>query len=619
MFSLKKWVRGLKASRQQVRKPIRRTSSHSLKVEALEDRVTPAKVAVIHASTYASDVEPTLVATGQFSAADVDVFNAGNSTPSVATLNGYDSVIVFSDGGFQDPVQLGNNLASYVNGGGGVVAATFAFNVSPLSGTWASGGYSPLTLGSQSQGTPLTLGSVAQPGHPIMAGVSAFHGGSSSYHNQSTVTAGSSLIASWSNGRPLVAERGGFSGKIVGLNFFPPSSNIRSDFWVASTDGGELLANSLLYAAKESPNTVGVAVDLGSSRLLIFDPATGTQTGLVSIPSGSRKFDAVISPDGKFAYVSDFESLQVWVVDLNTKALATGTNPIPVPTTLAEDLAISSDGRFLLAVDGSGTMPIVVIDTATRSIASTFSTGTSNTGIEVTQNGDVLVGVGQSVTQRFTLSPAGTLTFTGQSLSGFSFNTTAAPNGNFAVATRLGGTVASFAVSGMSQVSSISVPETVVSMAFSADGTKLYLRGTSRVFAFNYNPNTGAIGSQLFTTSPLSSANTFFGVDQLDVIGNRVYTQSGGDVVALDATTGALIGTINVPGASFVGVDLIGVTNRAPTADAGGPYTVAEGSSITLSGAGSDPDGDALTFRSGISTTTGFSKRWVSHQTFPPP
>ena len=65
-------------------------------------------------------------------------------------------------------------------------------------------------------------------------------------------------------------------------------------------------------------------------------------------------------------------------------------------------------------------MPIVVIDTATRSIASTFSTGTSNTGIEVTQNGDVLVGVGQSVTQRFTLSPAGTLTFTGQSLSGFS-------------------------------------------------------------------------------------------------------------------------------------------------------------------------------------------------------
>ncbi|HWI50777.1 MAG TPA: PKD domain-containing protein, partial [Symbiobacteriaceae bacterium] len=34
--------------------------------------------------------------------------------------------------------------------------------------------------------------------------------------------------------------------------------------------------------------------------------------------------------------------------------------------------------------------------------------------------------------------------------------------------------------------------------------------------------------------------------------------------------------------------------NRAPAADAGGPYTVNEGSPITLSGAASDPDGDAV-------------------------
>jgi hypothetical protein len=36
--------------------------------------------------------------------------------------------------------------------------------------------------------------------------------------------------------------------------------------------------------------------------------------------------------------------------------------------------------------------------------------------------------------------------------------------------------------------------------------------------------------------------------------------------------------------------------NRAPSADAGGPYTVAEGSTITLSATGSDPDGDTLTY-----------------------
>ncbi|MFO0927695.1 MAG: PKD domain-containing protein [Gemmataceae bacterium] len=40
----------------------------------------------------------------------------------------------------------------------------------------------------------------------------------------------------------------------------------------------------------------------------------------------------------------------------------------------------------------------------------------------------------------------------------------------------------------------------------------------------------------------------------------------------------------------------IAVTNVAPTADIGGPYTVAEGGSVRLTGAGTDPSGDTLTY-----------------------
>ena len=38
------------------------------------------------------------------------------------------------------------------------------------------------------------------------------------------------------------------------------------------------------------------------------------------------------------------------------------------------------------------------------------------------------------------------------------------------------------------------------------------------------------------------------------------------------------------------------VPNAAPSVDAGGPYSVIEGSSVTLNAAGSDPNGDALSY-----------------------
>ena len=48
------------------------------------------------------------------------------------------------------------------------------------------------------------------------------------------------------------------------------------------------------------------------------------------------------------------------------------------------------------------------------------------------------------------------------------------------------------------------------------------------------------------------------------------------------------------PVASSVKVDVI--TNRPPTVDAGGPYTVSEGGEITLIANGSDPDNDTLNY-----------------------
>ncbi len=127
-----------------------------------------------------------------------------------------------------------------------------------------SGGYSGLEIAGQTSGIPLTLGEIADPFHPIMSGVETFSD-PQSFRSTGGLRTGAVLIASWSNGNPLVALSPGFNGRIVTLNFFPPSSDARSDFWDASTDGAKLLVNSLGFVAIPEPSTYALlALGLGA-------------------------------------------------------------------------------------------------------------------------------------------------------------------------------------------------------------------------------------------------------------------------------------------------------------------------------------------------------------------
>jgi hypothetical protein len=56
----------------------------------------------------------------------------------------------------------------------------------------------------------------------------------------------------------------------------------------------------------------------------------------------------------------------------------------------------------------------------------------------------------------------------------------------------------------------------------------------------------------------------------------------------------SIAATVTASDGTTATADVLVYGNRAPTADAGGPYTVNEGSSITLNGAAADPDGDAV-------------------------
>lgn len=356
---------------------------------------------------------------------------------------------------------------------------------------------------------------------------------------------------------------------------------------------------------------IGVSIDNAAHNLLIFDPATGTQTGLVSIPTTSYTLDTVIAPTGNFAYVSDFSASRVWVVDLAAKTLASGTNPISV-TTFAEDLDITDDGHYLLVSDGGSGGSFAVVDTTAH--MQVFSGNTPGGGAIAisTQGTDVLISSASNPTYRYSINPAsGALRYTGQLNAVGGMNVTISPNGTTAlVHNAFGGAVTSILVSGMTTLDStpIFIGTTIEATAFSPDGKHFYVRTRSTVVGFNYDPATGEIGDTvLFTSASINPAEPYYGVDQLDATSTRVYTQDGDHVLALDALTGAaILGITPVPpvaGASFVGVDIasnLSIVSLSPHS------AVINGASFTLTVNGQDFYSDSSVQWNGVPLTTTF-------------
>jgi hypothetical protein len=317
----------------------------------LASDVSAQRVLLLHSedpsSGRAQDVASKLWSTGAFT--QIDLLQVGGpgspATPSPATLAPYQAVMVWSSLPFADPVQLGTVLAGYVNQGGGVVQSTFAFCTEPLfgppprgciaipsgpppvaglglDGAWQTGGY--LAFMESSQYFRRTGGPTYQlapnpafAGHPILDGVSSVDGGTSAWHNATTPTAGTSLIAAWNpTGRPFVGARNGpIAGRIVGLNMYPPSSDAVAGGWNPATDGARLMANALLFVMAPPAFSHGpVATPPGAcvcTPLLMNTNAEGMQHWWVRAQGGPLTITAVAHAVNS----SDPETVQADVYD----------------------------------------------------------------------------------------------------------------------------------------------------------------------------------------------------------------------------------------------------------------------------------------------------------------
>ena len=102
-----------------------------------------------------------------------------------------------------------------------------------------------------------------------------------------------------------------------------------------------------------------VVLDEGRGRLYLISSLQNQvqiysiqrQSFLSSIPTDQTPLSAALSRDGKFLYVTCYDSAKLDVIDLDTMVLATQVSLPARP----EGVAVGSDGKVLLSTTGSGT------------------------------------------------------------------------------------------------------------------------------------------------------------------------------------------------------------------------------------------------------------------------
>ena len=222
-----------------------------------------------------TDVQNFLVATGQFSA--VDIVSSVSQTPTLATLQSYEAVLAFSNINFADEVALGNVMADYVDGGGGVVVSAFANTSSDvrrrLGGRWITGGYEVIETGLGHVTSSASLGMILDPTHPSVQGVSALTASSAFRPDIDATLVQGTVVAEWNDGAILVAQ--GTMPNRIDLGLYPPPNTCVASSWDITGDGNLLVANSLLAVA-------GAASEVGTSYCTPNANATGVPAELLA-------------------------------------------------------------------------------------------------------------------------------------------------------------------------------------------------------------------------------------------------------------------------------------------------------------------------------------------------
>jgi len=192
------------------------------------------------------------IAVTQFPSADLGSLTLADLTPYQVVMVQNDLTWESASG---DPALVGNVLADYVDAGGKVISNMYmySFDQWQLGGRFITDGYGPFNYSTQDMFGAFGLGTILEPNHPILDGVSVMN--DTWGHQDPAVATNATLIAQWDDGQPLLAV----NDNVVGFNMLPINAN---GAWL--DDMATLLHNSVLW--------------LGGTSWLSVDPSSGTVT-----------------------------------------------------------------------------------------------------------------------------------------------------------------------------------------------------------------------------------------------------------------------------------------------------------------------------------------------------
>lgn len=286
-------------------------------------------------------------------AAAVDFFDTSAGTPSVDAMAAYDVVFAMGDCSWSNGVTFGDNLASYQDQGGVVIAATFSWQSgSSFGGRWMTDGYTPWVNGAPSSFADFTLGN-HDATHPLMQGVNNFQ---AYFKDSMTLASGATELAKWSDGESGIAVK----GRAVGINAYIggnylPDHPVSGDFGRLVVNAGNVLGRHAVTVTKSGSGKGTVAsipagVDCGAVCSAIF--ANGVAATLTATPAKGSTFAgwsggctglAACSPAslGNVAVGAVFATVKFGKLKLNKR---NGTATLSVKVDAAGKLKVSGKG-----------------------------------------------------------------------------------------------------------------------------------------------------------------------------------------------------------------------------------------------------------------------------------